>query len=425
MADPVSNESSGHGRIREFYLARQPILNRDQGLFAYELLFRNAPVGPAQFESDLSATASVISHAAQLGLEKVIGDGLGFVNVDAEVLKSDIFVFLPRDKVVLEIVETMKATPDIVYRVRELAAHGFKFALDDVITDTDDVQILLPMIDYVKLDLRGMPLSALLKLAPRFKAEKKKLLAEKVETNEEFQLCLDLGFDFFQGYYFAKPVVMSGKKLSPSQIAIMDLMALVTSDADNAAIEKAVKRDVSLALNLLRLVNTPGVGVGRQIDSLSQALTVLGRRQLQRWLQIMLYAEPGKKSQGMSPLLMLATTRGRLLELLAQRLCPNDRNAADMAFTVGIMSLMDALFGMPMDEILQQMPVNQDVKDALLRRSGFLGNVLRLTECLERIDEMEHQLIPALRMLSLSSNELVALEMSAFEWADSVARHAH
>ncbi len=425
MSDPASNDGAGHGKVREFYLARQPILNRDQGLFAYELLFRSAPVGPALIDSDLSATASVIAHAAQLGLEKVIGDGLGFLNVDAAVLMSDIFVFLPRDKVVLEIVETMKATPAIVHRVRELAAHGFKFALDDVITDTEDVQTLLPMIEYVKLDLRGMPLSALLKLAPRFKLEKKKLLAEKVETNEEFQLCLDLGFEFFQGYYFAKPVVMSGKKLSPSQIAVMDLMNLITSDADHAAVEKAVKRDVSLALNLLRLVNTPGVGAGRQVDSLSQALTLLGRRQLQRWLQIMLYAEPGKKSPGLSPLLMLATTRGRLLELLAQRLCPKDRSAAEIAFTVGIMSLMDTLFGMPMDEILQQIPVNQDVKDALLRRTGFLGNLLRLTECLERIDEMEDQLIPALRMLSLESSELVALEMSAYEWADTVARQTY
>ncbi len=422
MSDPSSNESSGQLRVREFYLARQPILNRDQGLFGYELLFRNAPVGPAMIDSDLTATASVISHAAQLGLEKVVGDGLGFVNVDAAVLKSDIFVFLPRDKVVLEIVETMKATPEIVYRVRELAAHGFKFALDDVITDTEDVNALLPMIEYVKLDLRGMPLSALLKLAPRFKHEKKKLLAEKVETNEEFKLCMDLGFDFFQGYYFAKPVVMSGKKLSPSQIAVMDLMALVTSDADNAAIERAVKRDVSLALNLLRLVNTPGIGARRQIDSLSQAVTVLGRRQLQRWLQIMLYAESGKKAQSMSPLLMLATTRGRLLELLAHRLCPEDRAAPDIAFTVGIMSLMDTLFGMPMDEILLQIPVNQDVKDALLRRTGFLGNLLRLAECLERIDELEAQLMPTLRELALSTNELVALEMSAFEWADAVAR---
>ncbi len=198
MKDPASTDSVVQGRVREFYLARQPILNRDQGLFAYELLFRNAPVGPAQIGSDLSATATVIAHAAQLGLEKVIGDGLGFVNVDAAVLKSDIFVFLPRDKVVLEIVETMKATPDIVHRIKELAAHGFKFALDDVITDTEDVQTLLPMIEYVKLDLRGMPLSALLKLAPRFKQEKKKLLAEKVETHEEFQLCLDLGFEVIQ-----------------------------------------------------------------------------------------------------------------------------------------------------------------------------------------------------------------------------------
>src|SRR3954463_8212813 len=149
MTDPVSSDSSGHGRIREFYLARQPILNRDQGLFAYELLFRNAPVGPAHFDSDLSATASVISHAAQLGLEKVIGDGLGFVNVDAEVIMSDIFVFLPREKVVLEIIETTKPTPAVLNRIAELAGHGFKFALDDVITDSEDVNLLLPMIDYV------------------------------------------------------------------------------------------------------------------------------------------------------------------------------------------------------------------------------------------------------------------------------------
>jgi EAL and modified HD-GYP domain-containing signal transduction protein len=411
-------------RVRDFYLARQPILNRDQGLFGYELLFRNAPAGPAQFDSELSATASVISHAAHLGLEKVIGDGLGFVNVDAEVLMSDIFSFLPRDKVVLEIVETTKATPVIVHRVRELAAYGFKFALDDVVTDSDDVTRLLPMVEYVKLDLRGMPLSALLKLAPRLKADKKKLLAEKVESVDEFKLCLDLGFDFFQGYYFARPVVMSGKKLSPSQLSVMELMTLITSEADNAAVEAAVKRDVTLALNLLRLVNTPGVGARRQIDSLSQALTVLGRRQLQRWLQIMLYAEPARRAQGMSPLLLLATTRGRMLELLAQRLRPSDRNAAEVAFTIGIMSLMDTLFGMPMQDILAQIPVVDEVAHALLFRKGFLGQLLQLVECIERIDEMEHLLVPTLRQLAISAEELLSLELSAYEWSNLVARSA-
>ncbi|WP_432381672.1 EAL and HDOD domain-containing protein [Duganella sp. P38] len=411
-------------RVREFYLGRQPILDRNQALFGYELLFRNAPVGPAHVTNDLNATAAVIAHASQLGLEKTIGDALGFVNVGDSVLMSDIFSFLPREKVVLEIINTMQATPLVVARIRELRGLGFSFALDDVTGETEAVQALLPLVDYVKMDMRNMPLSTLSKLAPRFRQEKKKLVAEKVETREEFKNCLDLGFDFFQGYYFSRPVIMSGKKLSPSQLAVMELMTLVTSDADNADIERAIKRDVSLALNLLRLVNTPAVGARQRIDSLSQAVTILGRRQLQRWLQIMLYAEPGKRGHSMTPLLMLATTRGRLLELLAGKLRQGQREAADVAFTVGIMSLMDTLFGMSMAEILEQIPVGDEVRAALLHRGGFYGDLLKLVECIERIEDMDNHIVPTLRDLAMSTDELVELEMAAFEWSDNVVRYA-
>jgi EAL and modified HD-GYP domain-containing signal transduction protein len=411
-------------RVREFYLGRQPILDRNQGLFGYELLFRNGPVGPAHITNDLSATAAVIAHASQLGMEKTIGDALGFVNVDADAIMSDIFSFLPREKVVLEITNGMQVTPAVVTRIRELVGHGFSFALGAVSGETAAVTELLPLVEYIKMDVRDIPLSTLMKLAPRFRQEKKKLVAEKVETREEFKNCLDLGFDYFQGYYFAKPVIMSGKKLSPSQLAVMELMTLVTSDADNQEIERAIKRDVSLALNLLRLVNTPAVGARQRIDSLSQAVTILGRRQLQRWLQIMLYAEPSKRGHSMTPLLMLATTRGRLLELLAGKLRPSERNAADVAFTVGIMSLMDTLFGIPMAEILSQIPVSEDVSQALQYRAGFYGDLLKLAECVERLEDLGDHIVPTLRDLAMSTDELVELEMAAFEWSDNVVRYA-
>ena len=411
-------------RVREFYLGRQPILDRNQALFGYELLFRNAPVGPAHIASELSATAAVIAHAAQLGLERVVGDALGFVNVDADVILSDIFSFLPREKMVLEVVETMQATPAVLARMQELASHGYSFALDGVTGETGNVQALLPMISYVKMDVRNIPLSTLMKLAPRFRQDHKKLVAEKVETREEFKNCLDLGFDFFQGYYFSQPLIMSGKKLSPSQLSVMELMALVTSDADNPEIERAIKRDVSLALNLLRLVNTPAVGARQRIDSLSQAITILGRRQLQRWLQIMLYAEPSKRGHSMTPLLMLATTRGRLLELLAGKLRPSQRHASDVAFTVGIMSLMDTLFGIPMAQILAEIPVSEEVAEALLVRGGFYGELLKLTEYIERIEDMDQHIVPALHNLTMSTDELVELEVAAFEWSDNVVRYA-
>jgi c-di-GMP phosphodiesterase len=428
MIDLSGTDLSRSLRVREFYLGRQPILDRSGTLFGYELLFRNGPIGPANIDTGLSATAAVIAHASQLGVEKVIGDALGFVNIDEQALHSDIFGFLPREKIVLEIVETLQATPGVLARMADLASHGFQFALDDVRGDSTQLQAMLPMAQFVKLSMRSFEPArqpaGLAVLAGRLKGDGKQLVAEKVETREEFAACLDLGFDFFQGYYFAKPAIMSGKKLSPSQLALMELMKLVVSDADNIEIERAIKRDASLAINLLRLVNTPAVGARQRIDSLSQAVTILGRRQLQRWLQIMLYAEPGKRGGTQTPLLMLATTRGRLLELLAHKLRPAHRHVADIAFTVGIMSLMDTLFSIPMTELLTQIAVSDEVSEALLYRAGFFGELLRLAECIERIEDMEDAIGPALHDLEMSTDELVELEMSAFEWSDNVVRYA-
>jgi len=419
MDDP-GDVARGTLAALDFFLARQPILDRNQELVAYELLFRNARVDSARFTSDLSATASVISHVSQLGLDRVIGDSLGYLNVDAEVLMSDIFQFLPREKLILEIVETMKVTPEILVRIGELVQSGFRFALDDVTGNSEDVQKLLPLIEVIKIDLKDMPVSTLSKLIPHFKQFNKKLLAEKVETLEQFKLCLDLGFDYFQGYYFAKPIILSGKKLSPSQMTITNLMALITSDADSAKIEQTIKQDISVGLNLLRLVNSAGIGAQRRINSLSHALIVLGRTQLQRWLQIMLYAEPSKGNYGVTPLLMLATTRGKLLELMAKKMKPDQHGMADTAFTVGIMSLMDTLFRMPMAEILEQIAVTDEVSDALLSRKGSYGHMLKLVEYLERIEDAGSLLLPTLDKLQLSTEDLYDMEVTAFGWSNEV-----
>lgn len=426
MIDLSSNDAASQSlKVREFYLGRQPILDRNQALYGYELLFRNAPVGPANINtSALSATAAVVAHAAQLGLERTIGDAIGFVNVDSDAILSDIFGFLPREKLVLEVSAATTLAPAVLSRMSELVSQGFRFSLDNINPDSPQLPALMPMVEYVKLSMRDMPLDGLARLAPRIKQDGKKLVACKVENRDEFKNCLDLGCDYFQGYYFAKPVIMSGKKLSPSQMAVMELMSLVTSDADNAEIERAIKKDVSLALNLLRLVNTPAVGARQRIDSLSQAVHILGRRQLQRWLQIILYAEPGKRGHSMTPLLMLATTRGRLLELLATKLRPAHRHVADIAFTVGIMSLMDTLFGIPMQEILAQIPMGDEAGEALMFRGGFFGDLLKLAECIERLEDMDTRILPALADLAISTEELVELEMSAFEWSDNVVRYA-
>jgi EAL and modified HD-GYP domain-containing signal transduction protein len=207
-------------------------------------------------------------------------------------------------------------------------------------------------------------------------------------------------------------------------MAMLELMGLLATEADNADVEKALKRDAPLALNLLRVVNTPAVGAGHRIASLRQALLILGRRQLARWLQILLFAEPATRGQSASPLLMLATTRARLMELLAQRLRPGQRSVADVAFTVGIMSLMDVLFGIPMADLLEQIQVADEVSAALLQRSGFFGELLRLTETIEQMDEKQDSVMPALNQLAIAGDDLAELEMAAFEWSDTVVRYA-
>jgi EAL and modified HD-GYP domain-containing signal transduction protein len=404
----------------QFFLARQPILNRSQRLVAYELLYRNAEVHEARVTDGAHATASVIAHASELGMEQVVGDQLAFVNIDTTGLMSDFIHFLPNDKVILEVLETVLPTPEVLQRVRELKQAGFKFALDDVASENEAVTALRPLMDVIKVDIKQIGRGDLPALARNLRNPQQKLLAEKVETVEEFRECMDLGFEYFQGYYFARPVILSGKKIAPSQLSIMRLLDLLNRDADQREVERSVKHDPLISLNLLRLVNTPAVGARFRINSVGHALIVLGRRQLQRWLQILLYV---KGSEFDSPLLQMATTRGKTMELVMGHVRPAEKVAADIGFTVGIMSLMDALFSVRMGEILDSVNVLDEVRDALLHRDGELGDVLRLIELIERAQEGT-ELTGILHKLDLAPSALYALQREAFEWVNEYAHYA-
>ncbi len=403
----------------DFFLARQPILGRNQRLVAFELLFRSADAPEANVVDHAAATAAVISHASQLGMQRVVGERLAFVNVDEIVLMSDFVRFLPHDKVILEILETVKATPEVIARITELRTYGFKFALDDVIADSEDVSKLIGLVDVVKIDVQAVPEGTLAELVRIFTMPGKKLLAEKVETVEEYQMCMALGFEYFQGYYFARPAILSGKKIAPSELVILNLLQLITSDADASELEMTIKRDPLISLNLLRLVNTPAAGARRHIDSLGEALLVLGREQLQRWLQILLYATPGAAVELNSPLLQMATTRGKLMELMTRKLPASKRAAGSASFTVGIMSLMDALFSMSMHDVLETVVVAPEVRAALLEREGVLGEMLKIVELLEN-PKRGTQLSKSLKSIGLTVKEVREIELEAFSWVNEL-----
>jgi EAL and modified HD-GYP domain-containing signal transduction protein len=298
-ADPQQQES-------QIFLGRQPILNRNQDLVAYELLFRSGQQNFASFTDGVQATATVIVNAfTEMSLGEVLGHCRGFINVDENFLLSDVLELLPPQSVVLEILETVVPTPEVVARCRELKALGFTLALDDVIQLGPEYDELLELVSIIKVDLQPLSVPALEALVRQAKPLKKFLLAEKVDSQEQMQHCLDLGFDLFQGYYFAKPTVMTGKRLSPSHLSLMKLLGLVLADAEIHRLESAFKPEPGLTMNMLRLANSVGMGLTSRITSLKHALIVMGQRQLQRWLQLLLFAA-GKTETGRNPLLQLA-----------------------------------------------------------------------------------------------------------------------
>ncbi len=406
---------------QELFLGRQPILDRNQNIAAFELLFRSGHVNGADVEDDVFASATVINHAfSELGVETVLGKHVGFINLSAPLIMSDVIELLPRNKVVLEILETVRVTDPLVQRCRALKQMGFTLALDDFTGREEEFRPLLETVDIVKVDVQHMDDAELAGVTAGLKPLGVQLLAEKVDNRPQVEHCIELGYELFQGYYFARPSIITGKRLSHAEVALMRLMSLVLSDAESGDIEAVFKQNPSLSVNLMKLVNSVAVGGNARITSLRQAITVLGRKQLQRWLQVLLFtlsSAPAAKFP--SPLLYLAAARGRLMELMAQALTPRDPGVADRAFMAGILSLVNALLGMPMSEIISGMALDPGVRDALIDRSGPLGAMLLLVEALEESDLAGIEQALA-RVPGLDHGQVIGLQVEAMRWANSI-----
>jgi len=405
----------------QLFLGRQPILDREQRLFAYELLFRNGSRNFAEVTDGVQATATVIANAfTELGVEAALGNCRGFINVDEQFLFSDMLELLPRHAVVLEILETVPPTPAVIERCLALKAAGFTLALDDVIQLEPEFAELLSLVEIVKVDIQPLSRVQLMQLSMKLKPMGKQLLAEKVDTREQMEQCLKLGFTLFQGYFFAKPTIISGKKLDHSQLSLMKLMGLLLGDAATAELEAALKAEPGLTVSLLRMTNSVGAGCTEKITSLGHAITVLGRRQLQRWLQLLVFAS-GSQNGASNPLLLMAATRGRLMELLAAELRPGDTALADQAFMAGIMSLMPALVGQTITDIVAPLGLTGDVRDALCAGSGTLGALLRIAESSEDGDML--RLTQALAELpGLGPKAINRAQTQALQWANDIGR---
>lgn len=415
----TENSSRTHNSV---LLGRQPILDREQRIIAYELLFRSAGGGNAAIiEDNFMATAEVVVRAfVELGLANVLGGSQGFINADEWFLNSDLVELLPKDRVVLEILETVEFTPLIVARLRELREKGLRLALDDFSSIRADQMPVMDLVDVVKVDLLALDAGELPGVLEHLKRWPVKLLAEKIDDRDQFEHCRELGFGLFQGYYFAKPTILVGQRVDPARTGVLRLINLVVGDVEVGQLEQEFKRYPNLTYNLLRLVNSVAFGLPTKIDSLRHAIAILGRRQLQRWLQLLLFTQRADGAPSGQPLLALAASRGKLMELMMDRIAPGNRGQADQAFMVGVLSLLDALFGVPLPDLLVELNLTDTVRAALLRGEGPLGQLLDIVRACEqnRFADLDAGLA-ALPHLSLS--DFNQAQMQALGWANELS----
>jgi EAL and modified HD-GYP domain-containing signal transduction protein len=381
MTDPFLNDA---------FLTRQPIIDAQEVLIGYELQFRSSSDSTHTDDGRSAAAALVCAAYAELGVRSALGNNRAFICVTPDFLHDDAIELLPADGVVIEL--SLDTTPDdlTLTRCRTLRDRGYSLALAGYRGLDERSTPLLAMLDIIKIDTRHCDEPMLEQLAGSLRRLPVKLLAEGVNTRAQMEACRKIGFQLFQGRFFAEAEIVSGRRLSATQSGLIRLINLAARDADTATIEAAFKHEPALMVNLLRIVNSVGVGgsrFGQKISSLRHAITLLGRRQLQRWLQLLLIAPNGSTADlGRSPLMQVAALRGRMMELLAEQCHPRDRKLADLAFITGIMSMMPAALGLPINEILEQITLEPEVMQALCTHEGALGQTLALIEFFDNED---------------------------------------
>jgi c-di-GMP-related signal transduction protein len=401
-----------------FFLGRQPIVGRGQELVAYELLFRSSASNAANILDDVTASAAVIQHVfSDLGVQQALGEHRGYINFSEELLLSDLIEVLPPDRVVLEILETVSLTPEVIARCSYLQQAGYRLALDDIITLSETQRAVLPYINVAKIDIHRLSHDQIAETVEKLRPYGVTLLAEKVETREEYKFCSGLGFDLFQGYFFAKPVILSGRSVQPSAKVLLKLFCLTSSDAELDELEDAVKQVPDLTLRLLRTVNAVAFGLSRKITSIRNAIFMLGRVQLNRLVQIMIFAQQSAAGETADPLLQTAAIRGRLMEGLATAL--GWEMLKDRAFIVGMLSLVDVLFQQPLVEIIQHLNLDHITQDALLERTGDLGTLLQLIQAIEQ-DDRDIILLLTEQLGLADNDQLNRLHVEALRWANSL-----
>ncbi|MEZ9051256.1 EAL and HDOD domain-containing protein [Vibrio sp. 10N.247.311.64] len=366
------------------YVARQPILNRKRNTLGYELLFRDGEKNayPAHIESNRATYRLIVENFLSVGLNPSIPSSRCFINFPYQSLIRRLPLSLPKDKVVVEILETCKPTDELLEAVKDLYQAGYMIALDDF-TSTPEWERFLKYTHIVKLDIMQMGLDEACDLVRAHQGKKFSFLAERVETEQEFQQAKDAGFKFFQGYFFSKPEIIKTKYISPEQVIAMELFQEVCKpDVDFQRVESIVAKDVALSYKLLRFVNTMSPRLEVTISSFRQALVYLGQEKLKMFVSLAVASYVSDKKP--KELYGLSLQRAQFCQRMSRYQAFEGHS--EQAFMIGLFSLLDALLDLSLENLVEQLPLCKSIKVALLRREGPYGTLLALEESFEHAD---------------------------------------
>ncbi|EPJ43048.1 MAG: HDOD/EAL domain-containing protein [Osedax symbiont Rs2] len=357
---------------QDILFARHSIYTKNRDVEYYELLFRNADNAFCPSIDDQSATFEVIANnyanVIQNGVEKIVPC---FIKVTDELLLSDQLPELPKGRFVLELLGRSNITPELIAKLKELGKQGIRLALADYDPRERRFDVLLNIVHILKLDIRRLGMDNIPKLIAKLKPFHLELLADKVESKEQYLECVKMGFSLYQGFFLSEPATIKGKKINANKMVLLQLLAEIDrAGSDARSMEEIALNDPALTFKILKVVNSAAFSTPKKILSLSHAISLLGMAQIKRWIIIFMTAGNEKVPDD---LLANMLVRGRMCELLSEMSGEEDPISF---FMVGLLSQLDALLNIEMNELLEQMPLTHDIAQAILAHEGKMGDIL-------------------------------------------------
>jgi EAL and modified HD-GYP domain-containing signal transduction protein len=408
---PAAGKAKPNSATR--FVARQPILTKDEKVFGYELLFRDGVEDFFQSSDPEAASRSTLDTSMLMGLDVLCDGRRAFINCTREMLLKDYVTLVPSNQTVVEILETVPPDDLVMAACRRLKEAGYMIALDDF-TINDPREPITEVADIIKVDLKCTTSEERAAIIKRYGPWRCRMLAEKVETREEFVAASKAGFVYFQGYFFRRPEVLAAHEVPANRINYVRMLQTVSKpELDPREIEDAIKSEASLCYRLLRYLNSAVFGFANEIHSVRHALAMLGEREVRRWVRLVVTLAAG---QGKSTELVLsALVRARFCELLS----PKIQHGESDLFLLGLLSIMDAILELPMAEVLERVPIDQETKALLLGGTGRLRPLYQLMLARESGDWQNTAELA--KSLHLSDSEVAEAYWSAMQWARQVS----